>query len=238
MKTKIIHYIQKNKISSVEVSDALAKSGVLDRLTPINEGQFVVGEVEYVYTCHNSNWDLHKQIESIKENRIVFVDTFDCDNRAVLGDIVSKYLVLYKHAKAIVVNGLVRDVHRLKKENYPIWSLGSTPLGCYNKEVQIDYRLQKKIDQRKRTFQDAVLVADDSGCTLIENKLINHELYEKLEFIELQEDIWYFCIDTLKMSTYETICLKQYLDGDREILPTVLKNKLRHFENTFKELRK
>jgi peptide-methionine (S)-S-oxide reductase len=37
-------------------------------------------------------------------------------------------------------------------------------------------------------------------------KQINEELLSKLEFIELQEDIWYYCIDTLKWSTYKTIC--------------------------------
>ena len=98
MKNKIIRYIEKNKISSVEISDALGKSGVLNGLKPINDGHFIVGEVEYIYTYNNSNWELHKQIENIEENKVVFVDTFNCSDRAVLGDIVSKYIMLYKNA--------------------------------------------------------------------------------------------------------------------------------------------
>ena len=234
MKNKIIKYIEKNKISSVEVSDALGKKGNLDGLNSINNGNFVVGEIEYIYTYNQSNWELHKQIENISEKKIIFVDTFNCKNKAVLGDIVSKYIMLYKNSKAIIVNGLVRDVHRLRKEDYPVWSLGYTPLGCNNKEVFLENSIKKQIELRKELFTNSILVADDSGCTLIEHDVISNEFLKKLEFIELQEDIWYFCIDTLKMSTYETICLKQYLNNEKEILPQALRDKLQNFENNFK----
>lgn len=237
MKNSIIEYIGQNKISSVEISDTLSKKGVINGLKAINDGHFIVGEVEYVYTFDNSNWELHKQIEKIEKNKVVFVDVFNCSNRAVLGDIVSKYLMLYKNSKAIIVNGMVRDVHRLKKEDYPIWSLGYTPLGCFNKEVEINNEILKKIKQRKQKITNSILVADDSGCTLVEQENITKEFLDKLEFVELQEDIWYFCIDTLKMSTYETICLKQYLENDKKILPYSLKEKLKDFENKFHNLR-
>lgn len=39
---------------------------------------------------------------------------------------------------------------------------------------------------------------------------INEEFYNKLEFIEQQEDIWYDCIDRRKWDTYKTICIKAY----------------------------
>lgn len=237
MKNKIIKYIEKNKISSVEISDALGKKGVLTGIKAINNGHFIVGEVEYIYTYNNSNWELHKQIENVEENRVIFVDTFNCSDRAVFGDIVSKYIMLYKNAKAIIVDGLVRDVHRLKKENYSMWSLGYTPLGCFNKEVVLDENIKKRMKERKKNFQNSIIVADDSGCVIINNELITEDFLKKLEFIELQEDIWYFCMDTLKMSTYETICLKQYLNNEKEILPQGLKDKLQVFENQFENLK-
>ena len=40
---------------------------------------------------------------------------------------------------------------------------------------------------------------------------ITEEFYDKLVAIELQEDIWYDCIDRKKWSTFKTICLKDYL---------------------------
>ena len=56
------------------------------------------------------------------------------------------------------------------------------------------------------------MFCDDSGVVLIEENEATEELIDKLNFIELQEDIWYFCLDTHKMSTYDIVCLKKYLD--------------------------
>ena len=44
----IINLIKRNRISSVEVSDAIGKKGVIKGL-PNSAKQFVVGEVKYVY---------------------------------------------------------------------------------------------------------------------------------------------------------------------------------------------
>ncbi len=54
----------------------------------------------------------------------------------------------------------------------------------------------------------------DSGVVMIPKDKINEKLLTKLEFIEFQEDIWFYCVDTLKMSTFDTVCLKKYLEGD------------------------
>nr|MBP3723926.1 hypothetical protein [Campylobacter sp.] len=48
---------------------------------------------------------------------------------------------------------------------------------------------------------------------LITKDFINEEFYKKLEWIEEQEDIWYDCIDRLKMNTFDVVCLKKYLQN-------------------------
>ena len=58
------------------------------------------------------------------------------------------------------------------------------------------------------------MVCDDSGVVMIPKDKIDEHLLTRLDFIEFQEDIWYYCVDTLKMSTFETVCLKKYLEGD------------------------
>ena len=226
----LLDVLQRNRISTVEVADALMKTGVQPGLDALNEGHYAAGNVSYVYTHSESNWPLHEQIANVEEGSILYVDTFDCGDRAVLGDIVSKYLFVYKRISALVINGLARDAHRLKKENYPIWLRGVTPLGCFNKLVQESQSLQELVQQRRKLFEESILVCDDSGVTLIGNDRINAETYRRLEFIELQEDIWYFCTDVLKWSTYETICQKKYLEN-RELLPEVLLKKLEHYES-------
>ena len=55
------------------------------------------------------------------------------------------------------------------------------------------------------------MVCDDSGVALIEKQEITEKLFDRLKYIELQEDIWYYCMDSLKMSTFDIICEKKYL---------------------------
>lgn len=229
MKEKIIELIKKNRISSVEVADALGKSGVLAGPKPLSTGQHVVGEVQYIYGHSESNWPIHKQGENVNEGGILYVDTFECNDKAAFGDIVAKYFLLYKQVEGVVVNGLLRDVHTLKKENYPIWCKGITPLGCYNKDVEETLEMSNQVRLKKLQLEGSIMVCDDSGCTVISKNRINEDTYNRLEFIELQEDIWFYCLDTLKWSTYKTICEKAYLK-DKDVLPQVLKDRLKKYE--------
>ena len=104
----------------------------------------------------------------------------------------------------------VRDAHTLIKENYPVWCQGVSPVGCFNKPVdKTEYR--EIISNRRNVYQGAVAVCDDSGVVIIPKEEINETFLQKLIQIEEQEDIWYDCIDRRKWSTFETICLKNYL---------------------------
>lgn len=217
----IIKLIAENKISTTEVADVLGKTGALKGITPLNPKHFSAGEVVFVYAYKSSNWDVHEQIANLDcENKIVYIHAIDCEGRAVIGDLVSKYLFLYKRCKAIVSNAPVRDAHRLIKENYPVWSAGASPIGCTNTKNETSPS-EDELNGLKSKFDGSIMVCDDSGVVVIEQDKINDELVEKLHFIELQEDVWYFCLDVLKMSTFDIVCLKKYLeDGliDREKL--------------------
>jgi regulator of RNase E activity RraA len=139
--------------------------------------------------------------------------------------------MLYKRAKAIVINGKLRDAHTLIKERYPIWLEGVSPIGCVNRPngPEIDSALLQEI---KDKYDGSVMVCDDSGVVMIPKEKIDEKLISKLEFIEYQEDIWFYCVDTLKMSTYDTVCLKKYLDGG--LIDEKRLNKLNEFQNNMK----
>jgi hypothetical protein len=55
---------------------------------------------------------------------------------------------------------------------------------------------------------------------------VTDETFARLELIELQEDIWGYCVNTLKWSTYDTVCLKKYLT-DPSVLPEILREKVK-----------
>lgn len=206
--------IEANKISTTEIADVLGKTGQIEGVRALNAGMFKAGEVKVIYAINNSNYEVHKQLaesDDIK-GKILFVYNVNCD-RAVFGDLVSKYIMLYKRAKAIVINGKLRDAHTLIKEKYPIWLEDVSPIGCVNRPngPEIDPALLQEI---KDKYDGSIMVCDDSGVVMIPKDKINEKLLTKLEFIEFQEDIWFYCVDTLKMSTFDTVCLKKYLEGD------------------------
>ncbi len=218
--------IESNRISSTELADALDKNGVMPGFISVNPGKFLTGKMHYVYAHSQSNWPIHEQIRELPADCVIFVDTFGCEDKAVFGDLVAKYILLYQKARGIIVNGLLRDIPDLRKYGFPIWCRGFTPLGCYNLEVPESNEVSSLAKSAKARLQDGIVVCDDSGCTMIEANQVNETLFCKLEMIELQEDIWAYCINTLKWSTYDTVCLRKYLTNS-EVLPEFLREKVK-----------
>lgn len=223
-----IGLIEANKISTTEVADVLGKTGQVPNVRALNRGKFCVGEVVCLYAINNSNYELHRQLaEADLKDKILFVYNVNC-NRAVFGDLVSKYILLYKRAKAIVINGILRDAHTLIKEGYPIWCSDVSPIGCVNYQNGEDLS-REQINELKAQYEGSIMVCDDSGVVMIPKDKIDQKLLSKLEFIEFQEDIWFYCLDTLKMSTYDIVCLKKYQTD--KLIDERLLNKLIELQN-------
>ncbi len=212
IKDEIIDLILRNRISSTEVADCMKKTGAVSDVFPINKQKFAVGPVKWVYGYKDSNWEIHEQIREVNKGEIVYIETFDSTDRAVFGSLVSKYLLFYKQASAIVTSGYLRDAHTLIKENYPIWAKGVTPLGFFNHKNTSSLD-QKIIDARKKMYDGSIAVCDDSGVVIIPPSEVNKRFIEKLIAIEEQEDLWFDCIDRRKWSTFDTVCLKKYLEN-------------------------
>lgn len=210
IKKRIIDFIRRNRVSTTEVADCLGKTGVLENVMPINRGHFKVGNVKWVYAYAESNWDVHEQIISTKENDIVFIEAFDCKHRAIIGELVCKYILLYRQASAIVCNAKFRDAGALLRENYPIWCTGFTPVGCFNTkpEIALDSTI---VEMSKSKYEGAIAVCDDCGVVVIPKELHTEDFYQKLVKIEEQEDIWFNRLDHYKESTFDIVCLKKYL---------------------------
>lgn len=210
MKDLIIDFIKRNRVCTTEVADCLGKSGALENVMPINQGQFKVGNVHWVYTHEESNWEVHEQVIDTKENDIVFIEAFDCNNRAIIGELVTKYIILYRQASAIVCNAKFRDAAALLKEKYPVWCTGFTPVGCFNKKPIKE--LDTDIISRHRAMYDgAIAVCDDCGVVIIPKELHTEDFLQKLHHIEDQEDIWFDRLDHYKENTFQIVCLKEYL---------------------------
>jgi len=205
---KILEYIKINRVSSTQVADALNKSGELEPgLRPLLTGSRAVGFIHYAPAINGTNWYTHKYLRDAPRDSMVYVKADNCEGRAVFGSLVSKYLMLYRQVSGIVVGGLVRDVHQLVKERYPIWCHGTTPIGCINQKLEFD---EQSFEESRKEYTGSIIVADDTGVVIIKQQQLTEELYNKLEFLEDQEDTWFDCIDRLKWDTFDTVCLKKY----------------------------
>lgn len=210
IKEKIIDYLKRNRISTTEVSDCLGKTGAIKNVKAINYGHYVAGEVEWIYAYNESNWAVHEQLQNIQENKIIFVESFQCRERAIMGELVSKYVLLYKQCKGIVVDGYMRDAAALIRENYPIWCNGFNPEGCFNeKREEFD---KKIISEHYEKYNGCIAVCDDCGVVIIPKEKISMDFFEKLKGIENQEDIWFDRLDHYKENTFDIVCKKTYLN--------------------------
>lgn len=214
-KSRIMDYLKRNHVSTTEVTDCLGKTGNLENMNSIIQGNYKVGSVKWVYGYNESNWDVHEQVRDVNEGEIVFIETFNCGKRAIIGELVSKYILVYRQAAAIISNSPFRDANNLLKERYSIWCNGFTPVGCFNKENKecLDENI---IREHREKYDGAIAVCDDSGVVIIKKELFTEEFFNKLCNIEEQEDIWFDCLDRLKWNTFDIVCKKKYLTQEGE----------------------
>lgn len=210
MKDRIIDYIKRNRVTTTEIADCLGKRGAVESVLPINRGHFCVGTVRWTYASYQSNWQVHKDVIDTSMNEIIFIDSFECNGRAVIGELVSKYILLYCQAAAIVSNAPMRDAGAIIRENYPVWSKGVSPIGCFNAKAE------KKIDENiiqnaKDFYEGSIAVCDDCGVVIIPKECHTEKFLEKIIEIEKQEDIWFDCLDRKHENTFEIVCEKKYL---------------------------
>ena len=217
IQNKIIQYIRRNRVSSTEIADCLGKSGALEGVSAVNQGLFAVGKVRYVYGHTSSNWSIHEQIRDVKRGEIVVIDGIDVNNRALFGELVTKFIVLYKMAAAIVALGRVRDANDLIKNRYPVWCKGFTPVGCFNTKEKESAAVRQEVARQRELFDGSIAVCDDTGVVIVPAKTLDNEFLLKLHRIEQQEDIWFNCIDFRKWDTYDTVCLKKYKDSKKKM---------------------
>ena len=186
MKDRIIDFIKRNRVTTTEVADCLGKTGALDGVLPVNRGHFCVGTVRWTYASNESNWQVHKDLVNVQKEEIIFIDSFACNGRAIIGELVSKYVLLYCQATAIISNAPVRDAGALIRENYPIWSRGVSPMGCFN--IRTDKSVEKEADRSAREYFDgAIAVCDDCGVVIIPRQMHTEGFMDKLRAIEEQD---------------------------------------------------
>ncbi len=212
-KELIIEHILKLRMSTEEISDILGKTGALRGIHSVNVGKYAVGEIQYVCAYSNSNWPVHEQIINLKPEKICFIDTCFVNEYAIFGELVSSYIINKRKAKAIIINGLVRDAAGIRSKGYPIWCSGVTPLGCFNVCVNPNPEIQRHIKSGRNFYEGSIAVCDDSGVVVIPQEELRNDFIARLDFMRNQEKTWFDCVLNHDWNTYDTVCLKKYVNN-------------------------
>ena len=210
---RILKYIKRNRVSSTEVADCLGKTGVVEGVNAVNRGHFAAGSVRYIYGHTESNWSIHEQARFVEPGEVVVMDGIDVKGRALVGELVSKFILLYREAVALVALEKMRDANDLIKNDFAVWCTGFNPVGCFNTDVSETEAVKKIVAERRAYYDGALAVCDDTGVVIIPKDQLTEAFYAKLEKIEEQEDVWFNCIDFKKWDTFDTVCRKRYLVG-------------------------
>lgn len=219
LESEIVELIRKNRISTTEIADALGKTGSLPGLLPLNSLKYAVGKVRLIEPMNDSNYILHKEIEAVEPGEVIHIRPIGFSDVAVFGDLVAKYTLLYKQAAAIVVEGNVRDTARLVREQYPIWCMGSNPVGAVNFKTHSE---EAQVGSQQSRINGGIAICDEGGVVIIPANLIDSDLSKKLKHIEALEDLWHYCLNTLKWSTYDIVVKKRYLEDSEDIPSSLL----------------
>ena len=203
---EIIHFLKTNRVSTSEVADCMDKSGAILGVSPVNRGQYVVGPIRWIYVHDETNWNAHKFADSTEEGEVVLFDVDECNGRAVLGELICKFLLLYKQASGIVCTGNIRDTAAIIRNQYKVWAVGSNPIGCFNSKPQSDVS-SERFKSGQILYDKAIAVCDDAGVVVIPRNLHTTEFKQKLIDIENQEDDWFAQLDREKKTTFEIVCL-------------------------------
>lgn len=208
MRDRIIDYIRRNRVSTTQVADCLGKSGALAGCIPTSRGHFKVGVVRWVYAYAESNWTLHERLTEVLPREVVFMQGIDCAGRAIAGELISKYVLLYRQAEAIISDAPFRDAGALLRENWPIWCAGFTPVGCFNDDR--GRPSPQLLADRRAAYDGAIAVCDDGGVVLVPRAEHTERFLQRLEAEEEREDIWFSRLDRHKESTFDIVCLRTY----------------------------
>lgn len=200
----IIEYLSKNRISTTEFADAMGKVGFIHGPKPLQQGLHIVGKIRHVQCEELNNSNVHSMILKLEKGDILFVEVINpSTDVAIMGELMVKSAILYQQASAVVVRGSIRDAARINRERFPVWASGISPIGARNvPEVALKFG----------PLDGGIAVCDDGGVVAVQEKYVSNELLTRIHLVELQEDIWGYCLNTLKWSTFDTVVQKKYFE--------------------------
>lgn len=122
-----------SKLPAANVADCMSRTSALSpeiklQSSPKNR---MCGVALTVKARAGDNLMLHQALNMAQEGDVIVLSNEGDRSRAIMGEIMYKYLADFKKVAGIVIDGPIRDLDVIAHEKCPIYATGSTPGGPF-----------------------------------------------------------------------------------------------------------
>lgn len=182
---KYISEFEKLDVSTVY--EAQGKQGLMHhRIRPIQTGKLVCGSAVTVTCYAGDNLMIHAAIEVCKPGDILVVSTIGESVNGMIGELIVRGLMA-KGVQGVIIDAGVRDVERVRKLGFPIWSRAIHSQGT-TKALGGWVNAPTLCGEVNVNPGDLIL-ADDDGVVVVKQEELQESLEASHKLIEKEESV-------------------------------------------------
>ncbi len=173
--------------STCNISDAMGRGGGLGVFKTINPPpDTVYGKAVTCETANGDWWAMVKAIDTLSEGDILVAISMGGKDKAIMGELLA-HSAKIRGARAIVIDGSVRDLHELRTLSIPIYAKNFVPVAG-NPEGKGKVGLDVILNGTSVAPGD-IIACDESGVVSIPAKDFKSVIEKAKGIIEKEEKI-------------------------------------------------
>lgn len=155
------------KLPAANVADCMSRTSALspEILLQSSPEKRMCGVALTVKARAGDNLMLHQALNMAQEGDVIVLSNEGDRSRAIMGEIMYKYLADFKKVAGIIIDGPIRDLDVLAHEKCPIYATGSTPGGPFKEgpgEVNVPISVGKIV-----VIPGDIILGDRDGVIVI-----------------------------------------------------------------------